>query len=291
MKQFKYNVGDHVVIKESNIEWVSKFAGETGVILSRKDTASGHDYFVHPDRWGEEDDCDLGIYCKVKCLAKKTKKTEKTEKTPKYKVGDHVIIEESNIESSTRVYAGKSGTICKLASDPNYAYRYIVHPDDWTIEGGVYCKVKSLVPHTEKIVITNDGKTTTATLYDNDTKVKSASAKCSPDDKFDFAIGAAIAMDRLYPEKSEPKEEATPKYLDCKFVLTDLTGHMGMYFTEDKVYTMVGGRVENDCGTLWPYNPAISDVDDLRAYFDGTRKREPAVSGSTAKVIVLKEDC
>ena len=53
------------------------------------------------------------------------------------------------------------------------------------------------VPVNEKIVITTDGKITTATKYDGKTVVKTAVAKCSPDDKFDFETGAKIAFDRL----------------------------------------------------------------------------------------------
>ena len=48
-----------------------------------------------------------------------------------------------------------------------------------------------------KIVITTDGKTTTAKLYNNKSLRELATAKCSPEDKFDFNIGAKLAMDRL----------------------------------------------------------------------------------------------
>lgn len=48
-----------------------------------------------------------------------------------------------------------------------------------------------------KIVITTDGKTTTAKLFEGKKVIKTAQAKCSPEDKFDFNIGAAIAIERL----------------------------------------------------------------------------------------------
>lgn len=48
-------------------------------------------------------------------------------------------------------------------------------------------------PATEKIVITHDGKTTTAKLYDGKEITKTAEAKFSPDDKFDFTTGAKLA--------------------------------------------------------------------------------------------------
>lgn len=49
----------------------------------------------------------------------------------------------------------------------------------------------------EKIIITHDGKTTTAKLHNGKKVTKTAHAKCNPNDKFDFNIGAAIALERL----------------------------------------------------------------------------------------------
>lgn len=48
-----------------------------------------------------------------------------------------------------------------------------------------------------KIVITTDGKSTTARFYDGKRVIKAAKAECSPEDEFDFKIGAKIAFDRL----------------------------------------------------------------------------------------------
>lgn len=53
----------------------------------------------------------------------------------------------------------------------------------------------------EKIVITHDGKTTLARLYEDNKVVKSA--KYDPRGKFDFALGAKIAFARLMTEKRE----------------------------------------------------------------------------------------
>lgn len=50
----------------------------------------------------------------------------------------------------------------------------------------------------KKIVITTDGKTTTAALYDvYGNAVKTAEAKCNPKDAFDFTVGAKLALERL----------------------------------------------------------------------------------------------
>lgn len=48
-----------------------------------------------------------------------------------------------------------------------------------------------------KIVITTDGKTTTAKLYDGRKTIREAEAVCSDSDTFDFNIGAGIALARL----------------------------------------------------------------------------------------------
>ena len=56
-------------------------------------------------------------------------------------------------------------------------------------------------PCAEKIVITSDGVTTTATRYSKNTKVSEATSRCSPEDKFDFNVGAKLALDRLTNSK------------------------------------------------------------------------------------------
>lgn len=48
-----------------------------------------------------------------------------------------------------------------------------------------------------KIVITTDGKTTTAKLYDGRETIRAAKAVCSDSDTFDFNIGAFLAVERL----------------------------------------------------------------------------------------------
>ena len=48
-----------------------------------------------------------------------------------------------------------------------------------------------------KIVITSDGTETLARLYDGNKVIKTATAKCSPEDTFDFETGARIAFNRL----------------------------------------------------------------------------------------------
>lgn len=56
-----------------------------------------------------------------------------------------------------------------------------------------------------KIVITSNGSETLARLYEDDKVIKTATAKCSPDDTFDFETGAKIAFDRLTENKLTDK--------------------------------------------------------------------------------------
>lgn len=58
-------------------------------------------------------------------------------------------------------------------------------------------KVKPITPATRKIVITTDGRVTTARLIDGKRTIKTATATCSPSDEFSFETGARLAFDRL----------------------------------------------------------------------------------------------
>ena len=81
-----------------------------------------------------------------------------------------------------------------------------------------------------------DGNTTRATLIKDGREVKSAEARCSPEDTFDRGEGAKVAVNRLFakkqkpkkkePKKEEPKEDAWEKA--HLFIVTDdrhLPGH------------------------------------------------------------------
>ena len=57
-----------------------------------------------------------------------------------------------------------------------------------------------------QITITSDGKTTTAVFTVDGREVKKGIAKCSPEDKFDFKVGAELAFERMW-SKAEPKEK------------------------------------------------------------------------------------
>lgn len=68
-----------------------------------------------------------------------------------------------------------------------------------------------------KIVITTDGVETLARLYDGKKVVKSATAKCSSSDKFDFNTGAKIAFERLVGEEKPKNTESEKPHRKSKF--------------------------------------------------------------------------
>lgn len=89
-----------------------------------------------------------------------------------------------------------------------------------------------LVKNNQKIVITHDGKTTTAKLYDGKQVIKTAKAKCNPSDEFDFNVGASIAFARLTDQTENTIEEG--------FDLGEFS----------EVLAAIGRLLENDIGRL-----------------------------------------
>lgn len=65
----------------------------------------------------------------------------------------------------------------------------------------------------EKIVVLRNDKAVTATKYMDGKKVNSATAKYHPDDKFDFNVGAKIAVGRLVGENNNTDEKTVDKTL------------------------------------------------------------------------------
>ena len=130
----------------------------------------------------------------------------------KYKVGDRVrIVEEKvgtgwNWNGHMDKWLGKTMTINAL---DGRSYKMAEDRTENAGDGWYWGEhmIEGLADD-RKIVITTDGKTTTARLFNGKELVKKAEAKCSPDDKFDFMVGAELAMDRLLDKK--PKKPVNP---------------------------------------------------------------------------------
>ena len=115
--------------------------------------------------------------------------------------------------------------------------------------------VRDVAPVQSKIVVTTDGVTTTARLFSGKELVKSATAKLSHSDEFDFKIGAGIAVSRLLnTEEKEPEPEVP------KFTRADLRDGMFCRLSDGSWFVIVGDLAVCDDGDFIH----ISDLrDDL----------------------------
>lgn len=129
-------------------------------------------------------------------------------KNRKFKVGDKVIfLDGSNLKHSScmvdgmKQYVGNSGVITSVAVCNTNECSYIVEGG-----GGYWWPDTFLKKVPETIVIyRKDDKTVVA--IDKSTG-QGAVAKCNPEDKFDFNVGAKIAFERLVGgDKKEDKKD------------------------------------------------------------------------------------
>lgn len=195
----KYKVGDKVRIVS---EWgkgcrqngkgeMDKWLGKTMTI--RKVTPHGY-YLMEEDKterdgigWCWFDDCIVGL-------------ANKFNVGERYKVGYDGIPESGNIIEITGIGKGYQIYYKTIKGKSDRYYDKFDEISDFA---------NSLIPVTEqndstkKIVITTDGKTTTAKMYDGKSCIKVSESRCCPSDAFDFQTGAEIAFNRLFgePEK------------------------------------------------------------------------------------------
>jgi hypothetical protein len=99
-----------------------------------------------------------------------------------------------------------------------------------------------LVTENSKIVITHDGKTTLARRYVNGKVVERAEAKCSPEDKFDFVVGATLAYDRLI-EKATGKKRLSPETVEALKKPEYWSGRVVCTSTDDPDHDFIVGNV------------------------------------------------
>lgn len=91
------------------------------------------------------------------------------------------------------VYGKGIGCVMNFTVDPKYFDLY--EPKNKTAD--------------EKIVITHNGKTTTAKLIQKDGTCHAATANCAPEDEFDFMVGAKLALERLEEYVESKKKPIT----------------------------------------------------------------------------------
>lgn len=121
----------------------------------------------------------------------------------KYKVGDRVRIVSEWGEGCCQNALGKMdkwlGKIMTVKYVGRSWYRMVEDTKEPDGTGWVWNEncIAGLACE-NKIVITTDGTETLARLYDGNKVIKTATAKCSHDDKFSFETGAKIAFERLF---------------------------------------------------------------------------------------------
>lgn len=97
-------------------------------------------------------------------------------------------ISHDSFEPEMANYKGKVVTISRIDGS---CYNIVEDGEYWRWVDEMF------EPVYDKIVITTDGKTTLARLYNGKEVIKSAEAKLSKNDEFDFMVGAKLAFERL----------------------------------------------------------------------------------------------
>ena len=250
-----YKVGDKVVfVDKKKHEEHPEFYPEVGTVGTVV-AVDGHDELI---KWEEgsttKDDtwyCGFEWCIPAKEYFKKEKEKGNMKKNDrKFKVGDRVRV----IKDYDLAKKGMVGTIAVVRDEKIVGVKfdkkfYGGHSLAGRCESGyghwVFSDCIELISG-NKIVITADGATTTARLYDGKKVIKAAKAECSPEDEFDFKIGAKIAFDRLVDnEIKNPR-----KYYSGKVMFSENTGD----FKEGVLYVFCSnGDVEDFWG-----NPVFS---------------------------------
>lgn len=125
----------------------------------------------------------------------------KKEEAGSYKVGDKVRIVSKKVGYDWSVemdsWLGKVVTISRVLS---HAHGYKIEEDDgfwswrpWMIEG--------LAGKTNPVIMIECGRVTTAQLFLNGRLLRTAKAKCSPEDVYDEKTGVKLAISRLLAKR------------------------------------------------------------------------------------------
>lgn len=193
----------------------------------------------------------------------------------KYKIGDKVRIvserpDDRSFVNDMEKYLGKVLTVCRVSDEVDGTVRYYfseAKPGDRFLQmlyaicdaPGYFFKeawISGLASEKKavncpgsgySVVLRFTGETTTVTLMHRDRAVKTAVAKCSPADKFQYGEGAKIAVERLFEKKEKNPKKASrePKPGD-KFVIIGNSSPLCYHFFDiGEVVTFVERRADN----------------------------------------------
>ena len=177
----------------------------------------------------------------------------------KIKIGDRVRIvreypKDSPIPPRT-IYNGTTATLERFRNHSLFPYGV-------RLKNGAYITVNEIEPLRQTqpvIVITSDGKMTTATKRVGKQVICTASTRCNPCDTFDFNTGATIALERL-----RMTEKPVPKYYNGRIVC--INTHKQACWTVGKIYPVVDGRIKFDDGSVCQRRPFVS-LEDVNEWF------------------------
>lgn len=192
---------------------------------------------------------------------------------PKFKIGDKVKTHSERGRGVNGVayvssMDGYSGVIARIeyinVTNDNgvekWFYRLENTPFYW------HESLLEAVKNENKIVITMDGTTTRAAMYDGHKLIREAKAICSKDDTFDFETGAKIAFERLTAKpavKAKPKRELKP--LNTKIFVID--GYND--FKSGHIYDIKDGKITDNDGWKFPFDGIFYNMNDVHKYFNG----------------------
>lgn len=149
-----------------------------------------------------------------------------------------------------RHLCGRTASVISVAASEQVAL-------DFDDKSGITCwsystdMIEPIKTKQETIVIYRNGDIVTALDKRDGRK---ATAKCSPDDTFDFEVGARLAFDRLMG-KTKPKTEQKPKWYNGQIVCVK---GLEDEFTVGKVYQVNDGMFIDDKGHERPTTERLS---------------------------------
>lgn len=171
----------------------------------------------------------------------------------KYKIGDKVRIVDyrtyrMNDFGKMDKWLGKVMTIRDLSS-PGYWMREDYGENNgygWLWDDDMISGLAEPEREPCTVVLRFDGMITTATLKRGGRDVKTAEARCNPQDTYSRAEGARVAVERLFDKKrkEDKPKESNPKIGD-KFVVTGNHpfGEWHHYFRIGEIVTLVGPEI------------------------------------------------
>lgn len=185
----------------------------------------------------------------------------------KFKVGDKVVAKKETPYSQTT--NGWIGTVTKTRygriyvegkNKDNYPIGYWVESEYFNLYTDVSFAVDQIV------IERTDEKTVKATAFNESGNIiAKAKAKCSPEDKWDFYVGANLAVERLEAIVEEKKIKATS--LNAEMVcIKNSSGIFNDCFTVGKIYKVENGTFECNHGSVpYIYREIFKSVEEINA--------------------------